>query len=188
MGPAISRVPSQHGSQWVHRVPALAYWSSPPSVEAPGHTPHPCLSLQTLPAASQASLCDDSQIHPQPRPLSRLSTPQDLSAPPRGNAQTLPSSTQATHTAHSFTSSQPHLPAFIRLSWPGQTQRLSTSTQTPPSTHHNQGHCLKAQARPYLSLGPHPYGMRSKGRVWLSKFCLACILPGFPVQKVMSAK
>ena len=137
MGPAISRVPSQHGSQWVHRVPALAYWSSPPSVEAPGHTPHPCLSLQTLPAASQASLCDDSQIHPQPRPLSRLSTPLDLSAPPRGNAQTLPSSTQATHTAHSFTSSQPHLPAFIRLSWPGQTQRLSTSTQTPPSTHHN---------------------------------------------------
>lgn len=149
----------------------------------------PCLSLRMLPAASQASLCDDSQIHPQPRPLSRLfSTPLGLSAPPRGDVQTRPSSTQATHSAHSFTSSQPHLPAYNRLSWPGQTQRLSTSTQTPPSTHHNQGRCLKAQARPYLSLGPHPHGMRSKGRVWLSKFCLACILPGFPVQKVMSAK
>lgn len=135
MGPAISRVPSQHGSQWVHRVPALAYWSSPPSVEAPGHTPHPCLPLQTLPAASQASLCDDSQIHPQPRPLSRLSTPLGLSAPPRGNAQTLPSSTQATHTAHSFTSSQPHLPAFIRLSWPDRPRgSLHPPRPLPPPT------------------------------------------------------
>ena len=107
----------------------------------------PCLSLQTLTAASQASLCDDSQIHPQPRPLSRLfSTPLGLSAPPRGDVQTLPSSTQATHTAHSFTSSQPHLPAYIRLPWPGQTQRLSTSTQTPPSTHRNQQGLARTQA------------------------------------------
>lgn len=93
---------------------------------------------------------------------------------------------------HTLPTRSPHLsPTCLPSSGspgPGQTQRLSTSTQTPPSTHHNQGRCLKAQARPYLSLGPHPYGMRSKGRVWLSKFCLACILPGFPVQKVMSAK
>ena len=96
----------------------------------------PCLSLQTLTAASQASLCDDSQIHPQPRPLSRLfSTPLGLSAPPRGDVQTLPSSTQATHTAHSFTSSQPHLPAW-RLTelWIPSACRSPCSTFTAPTT------------------------------------------------------